>query len=70
MGSVWVKYDPALGHQGKIGLYRSLVNHVDAELCEAKELGWYDEYLSLRDPRGAPRELAPTFKRSRKKTGD
>lgn len=39
VGSVWVKYDPALGHQGKIGLYRSLVNHIDAELCEAKELG-------------------------------
>lgn len=32
--------------------------------------GWYDEYLSLRDPRGAPRELVPTFKRLRKKTGD
>ena len=39
VGSVWVKYDPALGHQGKIGLYRSLVNHIDAELCEVKELG-------------------------------
>lgn len=39
VGSVWVKYDPALGHQGTIGLYRSLVNHIDAELCEAKELG-------------------------------
>lgn len=39
VGSAWVKYDPALGHQGKIDLYRSLVNHIDAELCEVKELG-------------------------------